>query len=413
MNFDYLQNINTHIETEDRAEKEEALSEKIKQISLVYTEKKFQEIREENKDYKLSEAVKTFSPTRNIIVGPLYKLDNFSVRDNKEKIDQFLDDFYSELDSSIDSNNPDLDKISDLISLKRGSIKKYLGVESLKELKEDEDQQATKILNFNRISDSFPWDHNDHDILRKEGFKEKDSFVEFHVKDFYNTDEKNLGPGLIKNDLSIVAEYIVDVAPETRAVIGKSWLLDTPLADRLGFKRLEGDPIAQTNDATWAQFIDKNGQIDKKRFNEFLDTGELKYKGVRGYIKTEDFLKRYLPENRKGKINLKEVNEDRVEFWKNFDESINSVKIKWAELIKSDSSFESFSENNEDLNKVADLFDSPDREEYINFLKLMYENKTPWHEFAKYRTKAINEAGDRLDKKIINDRYKVREVIIE
>lgn len=249
--------------------------------------------------------------------------------------------------------------------------------------------------------------------LEKFGFSKTDHFVEVHVEDFYNTGEKNLGPELIKSDLGVVAEYIIDKEPEAVAVIGKSWLLSTPLANRLGFEKIEDDATKQNDFSTWLQFIDKNGQINQKRFNEFLKTGELPYKSVKAYIPTEEFLKKYLPENRRGKVILKEINKDRKDFWDKLQSKAQSIKTDWDDLLKNNGDFEDFITNHKILNELFDFVAPDDKAEYFNFFKIMYDKRIPWTEFYDNKSENIKKIDEKINKVMKEDMFKDREVVIE
>lgn len=413
MNFEGLKNISTPIETENKSEKQELLFEKIEQISLVYADKNFREIKKDNGSYKFSEAVKDFSPIENIILRPVFHLDEFNFKKYQEKIDLFLKDFYNEIDTIYEEGSFDLDKILNLINLKRDSIKKYLGVEDFKEFERNQKEGDTKVLNFNKITNIKMDAEKKYKDLEKIGFLKSDHFVEVHMEDFYNTGVKNLGSELIKNDLGVVAEHIVDKEPEAAAVIGKSWLLNTPLANRLGFKKIEDDASKQNDFSTWLQFIDKNGQIDQKRFNEFLKTGEIPYKSTKAYIPTEEFLKRYLPENRRGKIILKEVNVDRKDFWLRLQNESQSIKSEWGNLLKNGGDFDNFVKNNESLNEILNFVTQADKEEYIRFLKVMYNSNINWAEFYEHKGENIEKIDKKINKAMKDDLYKDKEVSIE
>lgn len=413
MNLESLKNISSHIETENRKEKKEILFEKIEQISLIYADKKFQEIKKDNENYKFSDAIKYFAPIENIILRPIFHLEEFNFSEYKEKIDLFLNGFYSEVDSIYETAGFDLNKISSLVNLKRDSIKKYLEVEDFKEFEHNTKEAGTKVLNFNKITNIETDVEERYKNLEDFGFSKSDHFVEIHVEDFYNTGEKNLGPELIKNDLGMVAEYIVDKEPEAAAVIGKSWLLDTPLANRLGFKKIEDNTIKQNDFSTWLQFIDKNGQIDQKRFNEFLKTGELSYKSIKAYMSTEEFLKRYLPENRRGKIMLKEINNDRKDFWFKMQNEAQLIKTGWDNLIKNNGDFESFIKDDKILNELLDFVAADDKKEYLDFFKTMYDKKIPWAEFYKYKSENLKKFDEKINKTINDDLYTDKEVYIE
>jgi hypothetical protein len=412
MNPEVLKNIGSQIETENQKEKEEMLLEKIEQISLIYANKKFKEMKKDLKDYEFSQAIKDFTPTESTILEPVFNLEGFDFSEHKKRIELFFIHFYNEV-NSIYADGFDLDKITDFVNSEKNRIKEYLEVENLKEAKSDKKENNTKVLNFNKVINIEMDFENKYKDLKKFGFSQLDHFVEIHVEDFYNTGEKNLGPELIKNDLAVVAEYIVDKEPDTAAVIGRSWLLDTPLAERLGFQKI-GEGLTKQNDfSTWRQFIDKNGQINQKRFNEFLKTGKLPFKSTRAYMPVEEFLQRYLPENRRGKIMLKKVNKDREWFWLEIQTVAQLIKTSWGDLIENNGDFDSLIKNNKILNELLDFISPNDKQEYLDFFQAMYDKKVPWNDFSKYKSESIKKFDEEINKRMDEDLHQNREVNIE
>ncbi len=193
----------------------------------------------------------------------------------------------------------------------------------------------------------------------------------------------------------------------------ESWLLDTPLASRLGFQRIEDNETKQNNFSTWLQFIDKNGEIDSKRFNQFLKTEELPYKSVKAIMLVEDFLKKYLPENRRGKVILKEVNVDRKDFWFKLQSDAQSIKSEWDELLKDNGNFDVFINGNKSLNEVLNFLDIEDRWQYIRFLKIMYNSNITWSEFSEHKDGNIEKIDKKINKIMKDDLYKDKEILID
>jgi hypothetical protein len=412
MNLEKINNISDNIETLDKKERKRILLERITQISLVYADKKFNETKENENSYKFSDAVKNFTPLENIILKPVFQLEEFDFKKYKEKVDIFLKDFYIEIDFIYNSAGLDLDQIQNLINLKINSIKKYLDVENLKEWESTTKEGDLNVLKFNDITNIQADAEENYQDLEKLGFSKFDHFIEVHVEDFYNSKQSNLGPELIKSDLKLIAEYIIDKKPETAAIIGRSWLLNTPLASRLGFKPIEDNKTKQNDFSTWLQFIDKNGEINQKRFNQFLKTEELPYKSVKAYILTEDFLKRYLPESRKGRLILKKRSGDREGFWYKLQNDAQSLKLEWDNLLKNNDDFDSFIKNNELLNEILNFLGQQDKISYVGFLKKMYNDNILWAEFYKYKDENIKKIDKKFRQFMKDDLYKEKEVFI-
>jgi len=413
MNWEKIKNIGEHIETEDKRERKDILNGKIAQISLTYAEKKFQEKKGQDDGYRFSDAVKEFTPVRNIVLNPVYRLENPNLHDNQEKINAFLDDFYASIDALHDEGDFDPERILKLIEAERSVVKEYLGLQDLEEHDRKQKEIETDILRFNVINNIGADSQRKYEDLEKLGFSRFDRFLEIHLEEFYQANASHFGPDLIKNDFGKLAEYIIDKEKAVAAVLGRSWLLSTPIAERLGFHKIDETTLGQLDLSAWLQFIDKDGDIDQKRLSRFLETGELPYQSVRGYIATEDFLRRYLPPERRGKVCLKAAKPDRRDFWTKMQEDIQTVKTDWDEFLKSKGGFERFIEKNGAVNKVLDLFAPADKECYLAFLKSMYEADIPWGNFREHQDEKIKALDEKITRLIDDDLYEDKEIVID
>lgn len=152
MHFEGLNNLNRHIETANKQEQQTVLFERITKISLVYAERKFQATKKEKADYTFSAAIKDFTPIENIILRPVFHLEQFNLNKYQTQIDLFLQAFYQEVDALYECGGFDVDMISQLIEKKRDAIKEYLEVADLKEFERNSNNSGTKVLNFNKIN---------------------------------------------------------------------------------------------------------------------------------------------------------------------------------------------------------------------------------------------------------------------
>lgn len=411
MNFEKLRNITTPIETEDNEAREENLNEKIEQISLVYAHKKWQEVKEKIPDYKFSEALKFYSPTENIILKPVFNLDEFDFREYKDKIDVFLNNLYKEVDELVDSGEINFEELLALINLKKNLIVEYLGLRDFKKYKQKDKKRETKVIGFNELTDVENANNSNYKILPDLGFSKSDKFLEVHFDNFFRTNVANLGPELIKDDLAKLAEMIVKEKPEITAIVGQSWLLSTPIASRLGFKRIEDNSNQQNNFSTWLQFVDCHGQIDQKRFDKFLETGELPFKSVKAYIPVEEFLRMYLPENLRGKVILKEIDKNKEEEFENITNEMTSLRNFWDDSINSGSDFESLI-SYETLNKALNLLSQEDRGKFLVFLKKMFEQGIKIDNFKEHQDPEIIEINQKINQKMRSGLYKDKKIII-
>jgi hypothetical protein len=131
--------------------------------------------------------------------------------------------------------------------------------------------------------------------------------------------------------LEKIACEIVDKYQYIKAIIGKSWLIDSPIGKRVGFTKYDQDSTLR-NGGFWGQFINEKGQINKERIKKFLETGEADYYVSMGFIKTEDFLRKYLPKDRRGWIKLENRTKEASEFIKDFNDIFKEINTKFTDL---------------------------------------------------------------------------------
>lgn len=248
--------------------------------------------------------------------------------------------------------------------------------------------------------------------IDKVGFSKLNSFIEIHMEKFYLSGEKNLSIDLIKKDLGVIAERIIDKEPEVAAIIGGSWLLDTPIAKYLGFQRIDNKKSPVNDFSTWMQFIDKNGQIDQKRFNQLLESGEPPYKSVRAYIKTEDFLRKYLPEDRRGKVTLKEIVSERRNFFLERSSHLKVLAKTWDQSCLDDVPFSDLIEGNKGLDYSLSFLSEAERKKYLDFLEKMHRNKISWSSIPSLRSEALEVIYEKMKEKIKEDVYQDKELFI-
>lgn len=277
---------------------------------------------------------------------------------------------------------------------------------------EEEIEPKLKLLQFNSVTNISQDEKGKYESLKNHGFTEFDHYLEIHINQFYQTGEKNLGLDLIKSDLAKIAEYIVDNEAETAAVIGKSWLLDSPIVSRLGFQSTEGGVGKENDPSTWFQFIDKNGEIDKKRFDKFIKTGELPYKSKIAYILVEDFLKRYLPIERRGKITLKKALPERKEFWQAISADGKKIGKTWEKSMETELDFTDFIDKTESLRLVLSFLSSKSQDIYLEFLKKMYQEKVGWNDVYQYYNEDIKKINLELKEQMVIDQYELQDVNI-
>jgi hypothetical protein len=172
-----------------------------------------------------------------------------------------------------------------------------------------------------------------NDIYKQYGISDLDEVLEIHVAEAYENPNNKITAESFKKSLESLAEAIVDNYPQVSAVVGTSWLINTPLSKRLGFHELNIDIKQPYSQGFWLQFIDKNGQINQERVAEFLASGKSEYDKKSGYIPVLEFLNRYLPESKRGKIILKEVNKEKVRENEAIKTEVSDIKTNWVEIL--------------------------------------------------------------------------------
>ncbi len=409
-----LLNFNTKVESQNKEERREKLFKKIEEISFIYANEEYKKEKEKNSEYKFSKAVKNFTPIENIIIQLSNCLEGFNFLENEEKIDLFLEELYRGIDSIYSPEIENIEDVLDFVNRKKKEYKKYLKVDDLKEINFDKKNKKTKIFSFNKINNiEFDQGGRYKNLLNK-NFSVFDKLIEVHIDDFYTTDNKFLGPELINNDLSKIAERIIDFAPEVSAVVGRSWLLDSPLSKKIGFQVLENDEDFSPNDfSTWLQFIDKDGNISQKRLEDFIKNKKIPYKSIVAYIPVEDFLKGYLPEDRRGKIALKKINKERLILYEKIKTGSSKIKVNWNELIEKEIDFGIFFEEATALKFLLDFLDGRDKKKYLDFLKNMFSRKIEWENFNKYKDEEIEKIDKKIEKLVSDDLFEDYEVLID
>ena len=166
--------------------------------------------------------------------------------------------------------------------------------------------------------------------LEAYGIETDDPCLEMHVERAFLKQDAKVAPKALKESLVKLAETIVDRYPHAKAVVGHSWLMDTPLAKRLGFTVPKDVETPQVGMSVWYQFIDKNGQIDAKKVRELFEKGEPPHRARLGFILTEEFLRRYLPPERRGReIVLKDVAPEWKKHRRAIAEEAQRLRAAW------------------------------------------------------------------------------------
>lgn len=306
-----IEKIISPIKAESPDQHREILEKKLMDIQVLFAARKHSE--PENSKEPFTEILKEHTLLiRRLGVG---FADNASISPKDPLVKEFLTPIIDKINILAKSEDEErYNKISDILS------------DEYKKLEENNKNQTHKKLeDIGLIKfDQFQEDPEEP-IFEKYGFNKGDDFLEIHIKENYQSSEK-FGFEETKKEFSKLAETIIDRFPQDRAVVGASWLMSHPLAQKLGFKITNKE--MDIGMASWFQFIDKDGQINVKKVEESLETGEKPFKAVWGYIPTEEFLERYLPQERKGNITLKIINPEKQKESEKLDLELNELREK-------------------------------------------------------------------------------------
>jgi len=233
----------------------------------------------------------------------------------------------------------------------------------------DLDKKKEEVSETEKNAGLINFDLGNSSGLEEFGIKKDDTCVYIHFEDLSkqkgkNTEINNIFSG---ESLSKLAIKIIEECPEAKAVIGRSWLVDSPIGKRIGFNVYKKYENVVDNPSFWGQFINEKGEINKQKMEKFLETGKGDYYPAQGFINIEDFLRKYLPKERRGVIKLRDLSEDSKRFKEEKNKVIQEIDNNFADL-----SYEEI----ERISKgsvISDFFENRDGEEFLSLIKKMKE----------------------------------------
>jgi hypothetical protein len=251
--------------------------------------------------------------------------------------------------------------------------------------------------------------------IEAEDITNDDYGISIHLDPLFKTNLKETNKNLFSShSLENLSEQIIDKYPETKAIFARSWIMDTPIAKRIGFTIYPSQKDEDyTSPAFWYQFINDKGQINIERVNKFIGTGVPPYKVKIGMIRTKDFLQKYLPKERRGKITLKEIDLEIVKEHAIEKKSLDKLWENWNNITESEVESiinKSFSLKEFDKSTLLESNINP-QESFCNLLK---EFKKEKKSFIQLENDArIKVYIDKFRVFFINLELKDKEVIIE
>ncbi|MCL4391946.1 hypothetical protein M1413_01275 [Patescibacteria group bacterium] len=320
------------IETENREERERELAKRLTALEVHFANVRYQDqVTERERIYSdFSDSLNKNTP---IIRRMLNRYSNTVHGDKEEnqKLKSFATFFLHEVDR-IYQETPNRERREELIT-------QYV-FDAYANLKKEEPSKIERMIEKDTTIGVIKVEPGTHENRRmaEAGFGPEEEFLPIHFPAFYESGPEKSLLTEINASFTQLAEIVPQKYPEARGIIGESWLLSLPAAERLGFKKVMTLENRFDGDSLWSQFIDQNGNISKSRFDEFMRTGKPPYAVTLSYIPIEEFLSKYLPSEKKGEILLKEIDpewkkEDARELEKYTDEA-HRLRSDWGNFVE-------------------------------------------------------------------------------
>ncbi|MFA6252698.1 MAG: hypothetical protein WCV69_00290 [Patescibacteria group bacterium] len=389
-----LEALNKRIETPNVEEHEKELSEQLSYLMLSFSEKKYLEEKEAGHTVTFGECLEKYTNFLNLPFFPTDDELRIGHGYLESDIEQWKQTFKEELDVIYQAGGNWQNNILEHFH-QRGS-----------ENKTNERPGTAKVyaglINYNLRKGS----HS----LEDYGFdRDLDQVMEVHLEEIFKSADRKVSPQKLRESLQELAIVIVDQFPQVKALIAESWLLDHPIMQRMGFKVTDKTSQLSTMN-NWMQFVDKDGQIDKKRAQILLETGEFPFKSRVGYFPIIDFLKKYLPaERKKSPIILRDLKPEFRTFHEQLDEDIKKLNQSWSSFKVED--IEPFIETLPSLLKL--LNDMGIYKEFIATLCRMKEKHNDWVPGREAEIEAFKQLEDKLKEYLDKNAFTNREVFLD
>lgn len=407
------------IEADSIEEKKKKLDETLSDIQLVYAENLLHESNSENKTF--SEILnninsRSLTPLRETVEAETGEgATREMLEANMKKYLSEIDKIYKlqcsgKLEDDFESILRRLEPIKEYIKNVRDESRKA-HPEAWAKLQTKEEERANKTEHAGILTIAAgpleKYDENTRTLLESKGSNKHEMIIDVQLPEMFATNQK-FSRETLNDSFEKLADIIIDKYPETSAIAGHSWLFSSP-----GYKKIAPfEVLGKDTFLNWNQLIDKDGNIHKERFNNFIKTGELPYESLFAYMKTEDFLKKF--SKRHGMIKLKELNPrwlnetaPREEAAKAegaiFEKTWADKKIKTEEDI--DQLFESMPASKQRL-QHAGL--------YEDFLHLLKTNiGLSIRELGEKKVEILKDFREKLAQSVEQDKYIDKEVHLD
>ncbi len=387
------------IKTENVEQHEKELKDRLINIQLYFADKKFKENPADNLSF--FQSLSEFTPLIKDLEDDLRYKYGKEIKDARifeEQVNKYLKKLEKEVNIIYFEGFDWQQKIINFLSKERQLL--AMGVEE--EHKSEEEQKAGLLIYNIR-------ERGAREELFEYGFDRFDQLLEIHFGKFYKEKEDNsqVGSKSVKSSFSKLAELIIDRYPEVKAVTAESWLVDTGILERMGFKTIKKED-AFDQQSTWWQLMDKDGQIKEKTLKEFVEKGELPFKSALGYVEVEEFLKKFLPQDRKGRVVLKDINLERRKELEELHEILNNFKGRFGELKAEE--IQTYLEKSK---LISEWLSTKQGKEFLDILVEAKKEGCEVEEVGKKYGDILSKLSKDMEASIKRSNYSEREIIIK
>ena len=277
------------------------------------------------------------------------------VENNNKKFKEWLKNIFTQIGNEHLNNKKWKDNVNIMVVENLNKIGPILPEKN--NIEQQNDRRRVGLINF---------DLSQTKELEDFGIDKNDECLNIHFRNLYSQKKENneINNVFSGESFSKLAIEIIENHPEIKAIIGRSWLIGSPVGKRVGFQVIREYDIAYHSGAFWGQFINENGELKKEKMQEFLNTGIPEFLPASGFIKIEDFLKKYLPKDKRGIVKLKEISGESKKFREDINLISKELDEKWV-----NSSYEeiiSIASKNQEL---IDYFNTQDGKDYLSLIK--------------------------------------------
>lgn len=391
---------------------EEMLNDRIAEIGLKFLRKRA-ERNDDESHLSLLERVERLTPLEGIVFRPLMNCEKPLPMDAEmtEICKLELKERINGLDQDLYQDEEILEIVKDL----RSRVIEYVArtrTGRAEEGREEKKKQLVEIEPLRRLAGLNP--DSRHQSLLNHGFLANDSVLEIHIKPAFRAERGKIQLGDIERGFERVANQIVNRDRSAKAVVGCSWLMDTPIAKRLGFVQVPEAELPLNDFSTWFQFVDENGQIHQDRVNKMLETGELPFRNMLGYAPTEDFLRRYLSEERKeqGPVVLDELIPEEDADVNRIRELTLLANKDWDQEIAQTGrvDFDRYVEEHPVVSEIMNLYPEEDRQAVAVFMHEIAEKGILQKDIAVHTTGPIRRANAMFNQRIYRKLHRPKEL---